>query len=454
MPVSLALPLGPSSSPLPAHPLCPMRVMIESHCEDASDTCSSDAAWLFRAVIPATKESPDSAVPASTIGGRMARDTTIFISSAARPRDDGMANARMLRDSLRSVRRVLHLSNSRAVIVFDGLDGKPSVTPGIRSRYAIKIARVLSMLPEADAIVAEAWLHQANSLRCAMEHSRVPPTPLVFVIQDDTQVGDGAVEIAALHQRLLHDPLVEYVRFIMHLDCADAHGHVFRGYEPCTPHTKAPWLQHSDRWVDRPHFATRRHYYERLFATLPHAAKVRRRIEIAPCLRPLRACSCQWPTHACMLGPRPCDTHTVSRPIIACTPSHCSCAVNTPALSFLPAMQVTPEQVLDQRSRAARDWPLWMYGRRRAMKFDLHWPMLVDGQLVSKETAMDWLRNGRNGRAVNVTGERYVHSYLIHAYKGRSQDVGLEQISGRSYRTHNPLAWAQEDRLTKADERL
>ena len=47
----------------------------------------------------------------------------------------------------------------------------------------------------------------------------------------------------------------------------------------------------------------------------------------------------------------------------------------------------------------------------------------------------------------------YAHSYLIHAYRGRTQDVGSAQIRGRAFRTHNPNSWYSEDGLTKADER-
>lgn len=43
-------------------------------------------------------------------------------------------------------------------------------------------------------------------------------------------------------------------------------------------------------------------------------------------------------------------------------------------------------------------------------------------------------------------------SYLIHAYRGRTQDVGESQISNRMFRTHNPISWTADDKLTKADE--
>ena len=192
------------------------------------------------------------------------------------------------------------------------------MSKGIQSRYAVKIARALILFPELDALVCEGWQHQANSIRCAL--SAVPRTPLLFVIQDDTQIGCGGVDTRTLHRLLTHDPSVEYVRFAMHADCKDERGRMLQGYPPCTPHDSG-LLHMTHRWLDRPHFATRRHYDERLFAILPAHAKV------------------------------------------------------------------TPEQFLDQRSRAAKlaPWPLWVYGRRGDMARDLHWPQLLDGKLVSKE---------------------------------------------------------------------
>ena len=118
----------------------------------------------------------------------------------------------------------------------------------------------------------------------------------------------------------------------------------------------------------------------------------------------VHVCMCMLYMYACTpVVPRVCERTHRAAPHIACKPSLRSRVANTAAPSFLSATQAPPEQVLDQRSRAAKDWPLWMYGRRHAMEFDLHWPMLVDGRLVTKEFAMDWLRKGR---AVNVTGER------------------------------------------------
>ena len=339
----------------------------------SSNSCVS-AASLFRSV----KEG-------GTTKHRLARDTTIFVSSSARPRDDQPANTNLLRDSLRSVQRELHLGGAPAMLIFDGLDGKPGVSFGIRRRYATKIAKALRVLPDASALVADGWLHQANSLRCAMAQSAAThPTPFVFVIQDDTQMGGGPIETHILHKLLTHDPAVEYIRFAMHNDCADPKGHVYAQVTPCSPSHPSGVLHKTDRWLDRPHIATRQHYERVLFKRLPYEAKV------------------------------------------------------------------TPEQVLDQRSRATRDWPIWVYGRRGDMARDLHWPVLVDGRYyVSKEFSGVVAKQGHNLSSESA----YVHSYLIHAYRGRTQDVGMEQISGKAFRNKNPNMWAAEDGLTKADER-
>ena len=204
-----------------SEPRTPTRVC----CGPSSACDGSGNAWLFAG----------RAVPASVSGlaNKLSRDTTIFVSSSARPRDDGDANLRMLIDSLQSVRREVRLAGAAAVLIFDGLGGKPSVSAGMTRRYASKIARALVALPDVSVLVSDEWLHQANSLRCAMTRAAPRRTPLVFVIQDDTQVGPGGIETHALHRMLLHDPSVEYVRLAIYGDCADPRGRLHQGYTPC-----------------------------------------------------------------------------------------------------------------------------------------------------------------------------------------------------------------------------
>jgi hypothetical protein len=99
--------------------------------------------------------------------------------------------------------------------------------------------------------------------------------------------------------------------------------------------------------------------------------------------------------------------------------------------------KVTPEQVLDQRARIAKPpWPMWSYGKRGDMIRDLHWPVRnADGKLVSKEAAG------------NASG--YVHSHLLHAYIGNSQDVVPEQIECRNYRRRRMPSPARRARLAR-----
>ena len=341
----------------------------------ASSACAGETsdAWLLQRASPALWEPRPTPDPYS-------QNVTAIVSSSARPRDEGEANMRMLLDTVRSIRKgPLQLDAVHVVLFFDGLGGKPGVTNTMMERYASKIARVLLALDRTvSVLIAEKWLHQANGMRCVLEHA-TPPTRLLFAIQDDTVLGGsgGPIERGTLFARLLTDPTVEYVKFTSHRDCTDPRTHRMRsGLEPCTVHPQTPLLHQTNRWLDRPHLATREHYEARLFAGLPRAAKV------------------------------------------------------------------TPEQWLDQRARLkGANWPLWTYGRRGEMEHDLHWPVLVEGRLVSKEflTRQVGVLNG---------SERYAHSYLIHAYRGPTQDVKIRQIERQEFRAHNPLAWTVEDGLS------
>ena len=279
-------------------------------------------------------------LPGSPLGqpkDGVARDVTIFVSSSTRPKDEEHEVVQRLLAAVSSARTMLQLQTARAVVAFDGLGGKPGVTDAMARAYASKIRRVRTALPaHADVLVHEPWVHQANSLRCAMR--ALPRTPLVFVSQDDVQIA-GPVDAAMLAPLLRAslapraatrrgsggkqaDVQVEYVRLSQTADC-QADGLLLHTMRPCQAHPTNPWLHTLNRWTNRPHLATRRHYEQRLFARLPRDAKV------------------------------------------------------------------TPEQVLDQRARSAHaPWPLWSYGQRGEMLRDLHWPVrTADGTLVSKETS-------------------------------------------------------------------
>ena len=85
--------------------------------------------------------------------------TTIFVSSSPRPYDAGEENPQRVLAALRSVREYAGLGASRALIVFDGLGGKPGATAEMRRKYASKITRVMQGAEalSADVLVHENW---------------------------------------------------------------------------------------------------------------------------------------------------------------------------------------------------------------------------------------------------------------------------------------------------------
>ena len=112
--------------------------------------------------------------------------------------------------------------------------------------------------------------------------------------------------------------------------------------------------------------------------------------------------------------------------------------------------QVTPEQFLDTRSAKERNWGLWTYGARGDMLRELHAPVRVrNGSLVTREFVVASQQRGEPEFA-NVTVP-YVHSYLVHAYVGATQNFAetLNKAHGQlhklAFRTKNPLWMEAED---------
>ena len=59
-------------------------------------------------------------------------------------------------------------------------------------RYASKMARVLLALNRTvSVLIAETWLHQANGMRCVLEHV-TPPTRLLFATSRTTRCSAAA----------------------------------------------------------------------------------------------------------------------------------------------------------------------------------------------------------------------------------------------------------------------
>ena len=178
----------------------------------------------------------------------------MYISSAARPRDNGHANVQMTIEAIRTARTTLQLNKSRCVVVFDGLNSKPGVTQRMREHYASKIRRVREGVPpDVDVLVLEEWLHKANSLRCAMR--TMPRTPLVYQMEDDTIVR-GHFEAAAVYDALIAattaaaaapassaiPSIVEYVRLNMQDDCLKPQMHARPECACCTKQPPAKQL--------------------------------------------------------------------------------------------------------------------------------------------------------------------------------------------------------------------
>ena len=181
-------------------------------------------------------------LPGSTIdqpSDSVTKAVTIYISSSARPKDEGNEVVQRLLEAVNSARTMLQLHAARAIVAFDGLQGKPSVTDEVARSYASKIRRVRTALPaHVDVLVHEMWLHQANSLRCAM--LAMPRTPLVFVMQDDVQLA-SPVRTALLVPLLTASleppragPVVEYVRMSQKADCYNGRGRIFPVMTPCS----------------------------------------------------------------------------------------------------------------------------------------------------------------------------------------------------------------------------
>ena len=84
-------------------------------------------------------------------------------------------------------------------------------------------------------------------------------------------------------------------------------------------------------------------------------------------------------------------------------------------------------------------WGLWTYGRRGDMLRELHAPVPVDGELITREFVVAMKKHGV---AINISVP-YVHSYLVHAYAGKSQAFEDNRRTLR-YRTKNPT-WMRED---------
>uniref|UniRef100_A0A7S2SVS0 Uncharacterized protein n=1 Tax=Rhizochromulina marina TaxID=1034831 RepID=A0A7S2SVS0_9STRA len=188
---------------------------------------------------------------------------TVFLSSSPRPQDRGEAGAQMIHQAVLSVHRTLGLAAARTVLVFDGRH--PELPQEAWDQYQEKIRLVKADPLLRDCIIVEhdVWLHQAHGLRLAMEAHTSETSPVVFSIQDDCVVfGDVDVEFILRH--LLEDDSVEYVKLFWRSDISPG------AYEsqPGTSHPSTPLLHSTWFWSDRPHFALRSHYTQRVWPAI------------------------------------------------------------------------------------------------------------------------------------------------------------------------------------------
>lgn len=232
-------------------------------------TCPErEACWLT-----SSRHTNPSAAPSAAV--------TLFLSSSARPSDADRPLEVV--EAIRSTRRALGLTSARAVVIYDGLVCKPRVTPAIANDYASKIEAVHRALHrEHEAATAgserhapytlllyQFWLFKAEALRRALQ--LLPPTPLVYVSEDDRAIAGGPVDGAMLVQQLLTSasPRVMSVRFSSYRDACDVCKHaedrapccssgsrhcrqVETSNSPCTRHPATPLLHKGMRKLSKP----------------------------------------------------------------------------------------------------------------------------------------------------------------------------------------------------------
>jgi len=194
---------------------------------------------------------------------------TMFISSSPRPQDKSKAGAQMIHQAVLSARRTLCLCKAKTVLVFDGRH--PDLPQSAWEDYQNKIRLVQEdpLLAECIVVQHTNWLHQAHGLRLAMEEHMPISSPIVFSMQDDTVVF-GQVDTPLILDYLMHDEHVEYVKLFWRSKIS------LEAYEsqPGQPHPSTPLLHSTWFWSDRPHFALRSHYEERVWPCITKHMRV------------------------------------------------------------------------------------------------------------------------------------------------------------------------------------
>jgi hypothetical protein len=205
---------------------------------------------------------------------------TAFISCSPRLSDSKDVGLKQIYNCVNSIRNELGFKNTIIYVIFDGIKGRPADFgqqeiinynlkkqtfkdhPDIINNKLIKI------------IEFDDWRHQANTLKNVM--TTYTKTPLVFSIQEDSLILNGKdIDMNLITDKLLNDPIVEYVKLFIHKDLSilpgqERHGRSVPGdlrpeTLPATPHHDTDLLHHCKEWSDRPHFATLDHYNNRVW---------------------------------------------------------------------------------------------------------------------------------------------------------------------------------------------
>ncbi len=206
---------------------------------------------------------------------------TAFISCSPRSSDNTVVGLNQIKNCVKSLINELKFDKTEIYIIFDGIKNRPTSDFGEQEieNYKSKINYVknlsdISDNPLISVIEFDEWLHQANSLKKVM--TKYCKTPLIFSIQEDSLVLDGSIiNMDIITDKLLNDQSVEYIKLFIHKDLTILPGQERLGRSvpgdyrpetlPATEHPNTNLLHKCKEWSDRPHFATLKHYTERVW---------------------------------------------------------------------------------------------------------------------------------------------------------------------------------------------
>ena len=206
---------------------------------------------------------------------------TAFISCSPRYSDNTDIGLKQIYNCVNSLINELNLNQTKIYIIFDGIKNRPLNDFGEKEieNYKAKINYIKNLPsiynnPFITIIEFDEWLHQANSLKKVM--NKYCKTPLILSIQEDSLILNGDnINMGIITDKLLNDDSVEYIKLFIHEDLTILPGQERLGRSvpgdyrpetlPATPHPETDLLHKCKEWSDRPHFATLKHYTERVW---------------------------------------------------------------------------------------------------------------------------------------------------------------------------------------------